>query len=219
MRWRRAADLLVAFVLTANLVFVLLQLVPGERLEVAPATGPEFLWLTAASLAPAVVARRLVQQRTVTFQTLLGAVAAHLQIAVAFAFAFQVLDTTSALPLFGVQVPTTSYMYASLTALSTLGYGDLVPVTELGRLFGRLGGDCRPGVPRHPRGNARVQVRLQASLSAGRRARHGSIAGRRPRLSKPRDTTGHSVLAEAPLDPLAQRGLHHDPPRTRRAPA
>jgi len=59
---------------------------------------------------------------------------AYLQIAVAYAFAFQALDAVTALPLFGVQVPTTSYMYASLTALSTLGYGDLVPVTELGRL-------------------------------------------------------------------------------------
>jgi ornithine carbamoyltransferase len=35
------------------------------------------------------------------------------------------------------------------------------------------------------------------------------MAGRWPRLSKPRDTTGHSVLAEAPLDRLAQRGVHH----------
>ena len=99
-----------------------------------PATGPEFLWLIAAALAPVVVARRLVEQRTVTVQTLLGAVAAYLQIAVAYAFAFQALDAVTALPLFGVQVPTTSYMYASLTALSTLGYGDLVPMTELGRL-------------------------------------------------------------------------------------
>lgn len=135
VRWRRAADLLVALVLAVNLVIVLLRLLPGNRLEVAPATGPEFLWLAAAGIAPAVVARRLVQQRTVTIQTLLGAVAAYLQIAVAFAFAFQTLDAATALPLFGVPVPTTSYMYASLTALSTLGYGDLVPVTELGRLL------------------------------------------------------------------------------------
>jgi Ion channel len=133
-RWRRAADLLVAVVLAVNVVLVLLQLLPGERLEMEPATGPEFLWLIAAALAPVVVARRLVEQRTVTVQTLLGAVAAYLQIAVAYAFAFQALDAVGARPLFGVQVPTTSYMYASLTALSTLGYGDLVPMTELGRL-------------------------------------------------------------------------------------
>ncbi len=131
-RWRRAADLLVAVVLAANVVLVLLQLLPEKTLEMEPATGPEFLWLIAAALAPVVVARRLVKQRTVTVQTLLGAVAAYLQIAVAYAF--QALDAVTALPLFGVQVPTTSYMYASLTALSTLGYGDLVPVSELGRL-------------------------------------------------------------------------------------
>ena len=116
------------------LLLLVLSTVVGGGLEMEPATGPEFLWLIAAALAPVVVARRLVKQRTVTVQTLLGAVAAYLQIAVAYAFAFQALDAVTALPLFGVQVPTTSYMYASLTALSTLGYGDLVPVTELGRL-------------------------------------------------------------------------------------
>ena len=99
-----------------------------------PTTRPEFLWLIAAALVPVVVARRVVEHRTVTVQTLLGAVAAYLQIAVAYAFAFQAIDAVGARPLFGVQVPTTSYMYASLTAISTLGYGDLVPVTELGRL-------------------------------------------------------------------------------------
>ena len=133
-RWRRAADLLVAVVLAANVVLVLLQLLPGERLEMEPTTGPEFLWLIAAALAPVVVARRLVEHRTVTVQTLLGAVAAYLQIAVAYAYVFQALDAVGARPFFGVQVPTTSYMYASLTAISTLGYGDLVPMTELGRL-------------------------------------------------------------------------------------
>ena len=56
-RWRRAADLLVAVVLAVNVVLVLLQLLPGERLEMEPATGPEFLWLIAAALAPVVVAR------------------------------------------------------------------------------------------------------------------------------------------------------------------
>ena len=140
------------------------------------------------------------QHRTVTVQTLLGAVAAYLQIAVAYAFAFQALDAGTALPLFGVQVPTTSYMYASLTALSTLGYGDLVPVTELGRLL---------AVSEAIVGQVFLVtfVAMLASRYATKPVspRTLSAAWDHRRTTAPPeqtwDTTSHSVLAEAPLDP------------------
>ena len=180
-----------------------------------PTTRPEVLWLIAAALAPVVVARRLVEHRTVTVQTLLGAVAAYLQIAVAYAFAFQALDAVGARPFFGVQVPTTSYMYASLTAISTLGYGDLVPVTELGRLV---------AVSEAIVGQVYLVtfVAMLASRYASKPVvpRTPSTAWEQGRTTAPPEqTSGHSsrsVLAEAP--PRSAGPAHqprHPPPRHR----
>ena len=89
------------------------------------------MWLLAAALTPALVARRLLQHQVVTLQTIMGAVAAYLQIAVAYAFLYQTIDAYSATDFFGKDTSTTTYMYFSLVTISTVGYGDFVAVSEL----------------------------------------------------------------------------------------
>jgi hypothetical protein len=132
-RWRRAADVLVLVVLVANALLLLLIAVGGDTDTVQ--IGPEVPWLIATVLVPVVVARRLMQHVEVGRQTVMGAVAAYLQIAIAYAFAFQSLDAITGRPFFGEVVPTTTYSYVSLETLTTLGYGDFTPAFAVGRLL------------------------------------------------------------------------------------
>ena len=64
----------------------------------------------------------------------MGAVAAYLQIAVAYAFLFQTIDAYTSSNFFGEEVSTTIYMYFSLITISTVGFGDFASVTDLGRM-------------------------------------------------------------------------------------
>ncbi len=132
LRWRRAADALVVVTLLANMVLVF-----GGILIDASHTGlgGEVMWVVAACLLPFVVARRLLSHPVVTVQTVMGAVAAYLQIAIAYATLFQFVDVVGSKPFFGVEVSTTTYMYVSLQMISTLGVGDLTSTTNLGRLL------------------------------------------------------------------------------------
>ena len=128
-QWRRAVDILVVLVLVASAASVAVRW--GSNQSAVP---PETTWLIAAALTPVLVARRLLQHEVVTLQTIMGAVAAYLQIAVAYAFLYQTIDAYSATDFFGKSTSTTTYMYFSLVTISTVGYGDFVAVTNLGRL-------------------------------------------------------------------------------------
>ena len=132
-RWRRATDVFVVTVLIGNVV--LLTVATVGDVEGPWALRPQTLWLVAAVLVPAVVARRVLEHHGVTLGTVMGAVAAYLQIAVAYSCVFASLDALTSTPVFGSPVPTPTYTYASLATITTLGYGDVVPVTDLGRLL------------------------------------------------------------------------------------
>jgi hypothetical protein len=80
------------------------------------------------------VAGRLLRHREVTNATLLGAIAAYLLIPLAFFELFVALDTWTGQPFFGEPQPSPSYMYFSLTTVTTVGYGDLTPASDLARL-------------------------------------------------------------------------------------
>ena len=89
-RWRRATDVFVIAVLIGNVV--LLSVAAFGDVNDPRALRPQTLWLVAAVLVPAVVARRVLEHHRVTLGTVMGAVAAYLQIAVAYACVFQSLD-------------------------------------------------------------------------------------------------------------------------------
>ena len=60
----------------------------------------------------------MLSHRTVTTNTLLGAVSAYLLIAIAFSFAFQTVEALQSTPFFGQPEPTTSYMYFSMVTMT-----------------------------------------------------------------------------------------------------
>lgn len=90
-------------------------------------------WFALVVLTPFVVLRRLVQHRTVTVETLLGAASVYLLLAVMFMFLFLAIEAIEPGRFFGSPEPTTAFMYFSLVTITTLGYGDLAPASDAAR--------------------------------------------------------------------------------------
>jgi voltage-gated potassium channel Kch len=65
----------------------------------------------------------------------LGAIAVYLLIPIAFFYVFYTIDVLQPTAFFGQVEPTSSFMYFSLTTVTTVGYGDLVAVSQPGRLM------------------------------------------------------------------------------------
>jgi hypothetical protein len=131
-RWQRPADTVIGIgvVATAALIALDVMGVQGSR----EATPPVFATVLAI-LAPVVVARRLLTHRRVTRATVMGAVSAYLLIPVAFFYLFTSVELVQSGFFFGTEQPTTSFMYFSLTTITTVGYGDLVAASQPGRLL------------------------------------------------------------------------------------
>lgn len=134
LKWRRVADVLVAFVLFIVVLQIVYGLFSDTPLFAREGTRPLTL-LVLAALAPLVVMRRLLKHRTVTTGTLFGAISAFLLLPIAFTYAFLTIDGLQGSAFFGSVQPTTSFMYFSLTTITTVGYGDLTAVTPLARLI------------------------------------------------------------------------------------
>jgi hypothetical protein len=133
LKWRRVADVLVAFVLVVIIAQIAWGLFSDTPLFAREGTRPLTL-LVLAALAPLVVVRRLLKHRTVTTGTLLGAISAFLLLPIMFTYAFLTVDGLQGAPFFGSVQPTTSFMYFSLSTITTVGYGDLTAVTPFARL-------------------------------------------------------------------------------------
>jgi xanthine/uracil permease len=136
-RWRHVADGLFALVAIVSLVLLAVELGSGVDLRAFSSERPSALWVAIAVATPVAVVRRLLKHRRVTTATMFGAVAGYLLIALAFWYAFRFADRAQAEPFFAgvADAPTTSFMYFSLTSMTTVGYGDLTAATNLGRLL------------------------------------------------------------------------------------
>jgi hypothetical protein len=133
-RRQRIIDVLVMVALGAVILLVVRQaLDPTIPTDPTAATPPGMV-VALAVVAPVAVAGRLLRHREVTNATLLGAIAAYLLIPLAFFELFVALDTWTGQPFFGEPQPSPSYMYFSLTTVTTVGYGDLTPASDLARL-------------------------------------------------------------------------------------
>lgn len=95
---------------------------------------PSIFWVLLAFTAPLFVIRRLFRQGEVGRETLLGAFATFLLIALAFHYAFLATASWHG-EFFTTTEPTSSFMYFSLVTITTLGYGDLQPITNLARFL------------------------------------------------------------------------------------
>lgn len=133
-RWQRTADAVVGLVLVVLVFYVVADLVTTMPAAKVRDSSHPVLLLILAALAPLVVIRRLLHHRNVTTGTLLGAISAFLLIPIAFCYAFLTIGPLQGTPYFGHVEPSTSFMYFSLSTVTTVGYGDLAAVTPFARL-------------------------------------------------------------------------------------
>jgi hypothetical protein len=132
-RRQRVLDVVIAMTIAGYTITVLADVMMGVGAEQRSGISAAIAVLSVA--APVIVVLRLVQHRTVTMATLYGAIAAYLLVAVAYFFAFLTLRQWQGTFFTSVSEPSSSYMYFSLTTITTVGYGDLTAQTHLGRLL------------------------------------------------------------------------------------
>lgn len=136
-RWRRLADAAVILGLSIGFVLVVIDLTTDAALSGIDPGRVSPIWVAIAVITPVSVVRRLMSHRRVTRGTILGAISAYLLIAVAFTYVFLYLDGVQDGGFFATAVdqPSTSFMYFSLSSITTVGYGDLAAGTPAGRLM------------------------------------------------------------------------------------
>lgn len=132
--WRTGITVFALLGLGARVLLLLIQAVTGTPETQQPVAAP---WGAAVLmlLTFGFVVYRLSRHRQVTSATLLGAITAYLLIPLVFYYVFIILDDVQAPRFFGSLQPAPEFMYFSLTTVTTLGYGDPSPVTDLGQLF------------------------------------------------------------------------------------
>jgi hypothetical protein len=131
-RWQRIADIIVVFGIVLLMVITVGTTILDSDYKPVPAP---LMIVFFAAVAPVVIVRRLIEHRVVTRGTLLGAVSAYLLIGITYFFLFIASGEFEGVLFFGSPQPTTSFMYFSLTTVTTTGYGDLTAATSFGRLL------------------------------------------------------------------------------------
>lgn len=129
IRWRRLITIVVVVVIGAAVVSSLVNS-SGSSATMGRPTG---LWVLISAATPWFVLRRIFNHKRVTAQTLAGAVSVYLLLALAFAYGLGALDQYASEPIFGTEQGSTSFMYFSMVTITTLGYGDLTPMTTFAR--------------------------------------------------------------------------------------
>ena len=126
------------------------ELLSGYEALDTTAAVLSFTWL---AYAIAILVSHLFQRREVDLDTILGAMIAYLLAAVAFSMIFQIIETRSPGSFIGFPSVesrvegglASTTMYFSLVCLTTMGFGDIVPVSAIARpvaviegVFGQL---------------------------------------------------------------------------------
>lgn len=132
-RWKRGVDTFAILSVGAHILLLLAgtaELAPLGSQNPAPGVPTV---LACASFA--MVVRRLLRHRKVTMSTVLGSVTAYLFLALIFYYLFLIADMVPGHRFFGSQQPTSEFMYFSLSTITTLGYGQPAPETEVAQLL------------------------------------------------------------------------------------
>jgi hypothetical protein len=122
----------------------------GELLSGGPQLDVGALLITAMWLiyAVSIIIGHLFQRRDATVDTILGAVVTYLLAAVAFTFAFEIVELLQPGSFSGIPDQARSHrselgssmLYFSFVCITTMGYGDIVPVSGIARPLAVLEG-------------------------------------------------------------------------------
>lgn len=103
------------------------------------ATGGRLVAVLLVALAPPAIARGVVKgvrtEGAVTIPTMFGVLCIYLLIGMLFAYAYALVGDAQSTPFFAAQISAdiSDYLYFSFATMTTVGYGDLVAATDLGR--------------------------------------------------------------------------------------
>ena len=122
----------------------------GELLSGGPQLDVGALLITVLWLiyAVSIIIGHLFQRHDVTADTILGAVVTYLLAAIAFTFAFEIVELLQAGSFSGIPDQARSHraelgssmLYFSFVCITTMGYGDIVPVSDIARPLAVLEG-------------------------------------------------------------------------------
>jgi hypothetical protein len=126
----------IAIAAVATLLAVV-SAISGGRLGLNIAS---FIVIGMLAGAMAAVLGRVVTSDTVTSRTILGAVSIYTTMGLLFTWAYSVIDRIEGGDFFGegVSAGGGDFIFFSYTTLTTTGYGDLVPVSQVGRMISGL---------------------------------------------------------------------------------
>lgn len=135
VRARRRTIVAVAWLVVAG-VLATANVAPGVTEPAWAASAVDALLVAAA---PVLILRELTEHPVVDAQTLLGVLCVYLLLGLFFASVYDVLATAAPQPLFATgDGSRADHLYFSLITLTTVGYGDLVPVPDLARTIAAL---------------------------------------------------------------------------------
>ena len=134
----RIWQIVAALYLVASTVITVVSIVvPGAK-DFSPQTslvGGLLLLIT-----PVAISRRIVAHRFISTETVLGAICVYLLIGFSFSFIYSGVAYVSGTPFFAglSEASSNDYLFFSYTTLTTVGYGNLIPVGSIGQTFAML---------------------------------------------------------------------------------
>ena len=96
-----------------------------------------FLTILLLGVAMAAVLQRVLTSDTVSSRTILGAISVYTSLGILFTWAYGLIDRIEGGGFFGQagQEKGSDFLFFSYTTLTTTGYGNLVPVGQIGRMI------------------------------------------------------------------------------------
>lgn len=100
-----------------------------------PFLGAGHITVALIIAAPGVILYRIFRHPVINIETILGAIDAYLLLGISFAAVYRALDNID--PHFFAQGAASGvkYLYFSFVVITTLGFGDLTPRTDIGRVI------------------------------------------------------------------------------------
>ncbi len=129
--WQVLAGIYLIVISVYAVAIALIPGITGTRQEYALSGGLLLI------IAPVFILRRVIRDRFVSVETILGAVSVYLLLGFSFASIFATTGVLIPTPFFVgyPQATANDYLFFSYTTLTTVGYGNLVPAGTLGRTF------------------------------------------------------------------------------------
>src|SRR5690348_15755181 len=134
----RIWQIVAALYLVASTVITVVSIVVPSAKDFSPQTslvGGLLLLIT-----PVAISRRIVAHRFISTETVLGAICVYLLIGFSFSFIYSGVAYVSGTPFFAglSEASSNDYLFFSYTTLTTVGYGNLIPVGSIGQTFAML---------------------------------------------------------------------------------